>query len=297
MFISMTGFASKAITITLEDGNKVTITRSIKSLNSRLFVTTFKMPYALSSLETELIKLFKEKLIRGHIYCTLYLGGKSSLQSAIEPAMNTVKGYLNAASLIKKECGLTDQLSLDTLLMLPDVFVVHDKEIDHALMQQIMAQAALLIQELIAVKAEEGVSLKKDLVQRMAIVDQEMSAIEQAASMLLEEQKQKVSKELQTIDLDETKLSDIRKAALYAILDKIDIHEEIVRFKSHLKNIHEQIESASIEKGKRLDFTIQELGREINTIGAKCSDASIGKRAINVKVELEKAREQVQNIV
>lgn len=297
MFVSMTGFASKAITITLEDGNKVTITMSLKSLNSRFFETTFKMPYALSSLETELIKLFKEKLIRGHIYCTLYMGGQSSLQRAIEPAMNTVKGYLQAASFIKKECGMHDQLSLDTLLTLPDVFVVHDKEIDQAITQQIMAQAALLVQELIAVKAQEGIALKKDLLQRIAIIDQEMNAIEQSATTLLEEQKQKISKELQTIDLDETKLSDIRKAALYAILDKIDIHEEIVRFKSHLKNIHEQIESTTIEKGKRLDFTIQELGREINTIGAKCSDASIGKRAINVKVELEKAREQVQNIV
>jgi len=81
------------------------------------------------------------------------------------------------------------------------------------------------------------------------------------------------------------------------MLDKIDIHEEIVRFKSHLATIDEQLSAPEAEKGKRLDFTFQELGREINTISAKCSDAAIGKRAINVKVEIEKAREQVQNIV
>ena len=77
----------------------------------------------------------------------------------------------------------------------------------------------------------------------------------------------------------------------------MDIHEEIVRFKTHLKSLISHLQSASVEKGKRLDFTLQELAREINTIAAKCSDAAIGALAINVKVELEKVREQTQNIV
>jgi len=84
---------------------------------------------------------------------------------------------------------------------------------------------------------------------------------------------------------------------LYISLDKMDIHEEIVRFKSHLKNITQQLESEKKEKGKRLDFTLQELAREINTLSSKCSDASITSQAINIKVELEKSREQTQNIV
>lgn len=297
MVLSMTGFASKAVTIHLEDKSKISITISIKSLNSRFFETTFKLPYALSSLETDLIKLLKIKLLRGHIYFTIYLGGQTLFQGSVEPAMNTVKGYLKAVDLIKKDCGVQGELSLDSLLELPNVFVVQEKEVDQKITQTILAEVNALIEELIAAKKQEGVALKADLVQRMTVIDKEMAAIEKAALILLEDQKQKIGKELQTIDLDETKLADIRKAALFAVLDKIDIHEEIVRFKSHTKNIHEQLESADKEKGKRLDFTIQELGREINTIAAKCSDASIGARAINVKVELEKAREQVQNLV
>lgn len=297
MILSMTGFASKAVSLTLEDSSKVSITISIKSLNSRFFETTFKLPYALSSLETELIKALKAKLIRGHVYFTMHIGGQTLLQGNVEPAMSTVKGYLKAVEQIKNECSMNGELSLDTLLNLPNVFVVQEKEINQKITQLIMDHINALIEELIATKAHEGATLKKDLVQRMTIIDKEIVAIEQAALQLLEDQKQKISKELQAIDLDENKLADIRKAALYAILDKIDIHEEIVRFKSHMKNIHEQLESPIIEKGKRLDFTIQELGREINTIGAKCSDANIGSRAINVKVELEKAREQVQNVV
>ena len=297
MVLSMTGFASKAVALYLEDGSKISITISIKSLNSRFFETTFKLPYALSSLETDLIKILKSKLVRGNVYFTMYLGGQTLFQGSVEPAMGTVKGYLKAVEQIKKECAMDGQLSLDALLDLPNIFVVQEKEVDQKITQTILQEVNALIEELIAAKAQEGAALKKDLLQRMNVIDKEMIAIEQAALALLEDQKQKIGKELQTIDLDETKLADIRKAALYAILDKIDIHEEIVRFKSHTKNIHEQLESAPIEKGKRLDFTIQELGREINTIAAKCSDASIGARAINVKVELEKAREQVQNIV
>ena len=81
------------------------------------------------------------------------------------------------------------------------------------------------------------------------------------------------------------------------MLNKVDIHEEIVRFKSHLGNIEKQLSSKKVEKGKRLDFTLQEMGREINTITAKCSSSTISSHAINIKVEIEKVREQIQNIV
>jgi uncharacterized protein (TIGR00255 family) len=293
----MTGFVSKAVSINLDDTSKVSVTLSIKSLNSRFFETTFKVPYTLSSLETELIKILKTHLVRGHVYCTIHLANQTLVQPQIEPAMSAIKGYLKAVDTIKQECGIAGTVSIDNLLGLPNVFVVQEKEIDPKVTQTILEEMLNLAQSLSTVRAQEGLVLKKDLMQRMAVVETEIQAIEKAALQLLEDQKQKIAQEMNTIDLDETKLADIRKAALYAILDKIDIHEEIVRFKSHMKNIHEQLESATTEKGKKLDFTIQELGREINTIGAKCSDANIGARAINVKVELEKAREQVQNIV
>jgi uncharacterized protein (TIGR00255 family) len=92
-------------------------------------------------------------------------------------------------------------------------------------------------------------------------------------------------------------LAELQRTAAYMTLEKMDINEEIVRFKSHLANFEQQLTAAGIEKGKRLDFTLQELAREINTIAAKCSDATIGAAAIDIKVELEKAREQVQNVV
>jgi uncharacterized protein (TIGR00255 family) len=128
-------------------------------------------------------------------------------------------------------------------------------------------------------------------------MDAAITAIEQASLLLAEEQKTKINEAIKTLEVDESQLAETRKNALYTILDKMDINEEIVRFKSHLASLKQQLAAQTPEKGKRLDFTLQELGREINTIAAKCSDARIGSQAINVKVEIEKVREQVQNLV
>jgi len=297
MVLSMTGFATRAIVIQRDDGSKVNIAISIKSLNSRFFETTFKLPYTLSSIETELIKILKAKLLRGHIYLTIHMGNQVLLKGVVEPSMSTIEGYLTSIDHIKSTFNLSGQLSLDALSQLPNVFIMEEKEIDQDVIKQISDATDSLIDVLIKTRKEEGLALKNDIMQRISIMEKEIKEISASATSLLEEQKNKVNAAIAEIELDETKLAEVRKAALYAILDKIDIHEEIVRFNSHLAKLNQTLESAELEKGKRLDFTLQELGREINTIAAKCSDASIGARAINIKVELEKAREQTQNIV
>src|SRR5438034_3235884 len=134
--------------------------------------------------------------------------------------MNTIQGYINAAEHIKQRFNTTGALTLDTLLQLPNVFIMEEKEVDHTIIQQIMDATSSLIEELISAKSQEGTMLKQDLLQRTVIIQKEMKQIEAAALLLLDEQKNKVSKAVAEIDLDETKLGDIRKAALYAILDK-----------------------------------------------------------------------------
>ena len=297
MVLSMTGFATKAITLPLDAVNNINVSLSIKALNARFFETTIKIPYALSHLETDFITLLKAKLLRGHIHLTIHTSNQALLKGTLEPAMETIEAYVNAACAIKEKFTLEDHLSINTLLTLPNVFVSKEKEIGESTTKILFDTLTQLIDELITSKQKEGAALKADLLQRTAVMQEEMTHIEKAALQLLETQKEKVHQAIQEIELDETKLAEVRKSALYAVLDKIDIHEELVRFKSHLKNLQDTLESAPLEKGKRLDFTLQELGREINTIAAKCSDASIGSRAINIKVELEKAREQTQNIV
>ncbi len=297
MILSMTGFSSQSLTLTMDENTKVNLIINIKSLNSRYFETTCKLPYALSNTETEIIKVLKKKLIRGHIYLSIYLGAQELLKGSVEPSIITIKGYLKAVDEIKKKFAIDGSLSLDTLIQMPNVFLMEEKEIDSAIAEKILQAINNCIEALIKTKHEEGIALKKDLALRISNMEREILIIAAAAEKLVEEQKTKVNEALKEIECDESKLAEIRKNALYAILDKIDINEEIVRFKSHLRSISAQLESSDVEKGKRLDFTLQEMGREINTVAAKCSDSTISTHAINIKVELEKAREQTQNIV
>jgi uncharacterized protein (TIGR00255 family) len=297
MIESMTGFATKTITLTKNDTSKATVSLSLKALNARFFETTCKLPYQLSNLEPAFIKLFKKRLLRGHIHFTVHIDNQSVFQEAIEPSFATVQAYVNAGEQIKKRFGVTGTLSLDTLMQLPNVFQAQEQEIDEQSKKLLLGTTEELIDLVIAARQQEGSALAADLQQRISVLKKEIAAIEIAAAALIDEQKNKVNALLQEIANDESKLAEARKNALYAILDKIDIHEEVVRFKSHLHNLSEQLATNVVEKGKKLDFTLQELAREINTIAAKCSDAAIGTRAINIKVEIEKAREQVQNIV
>ena len=297
MIRSMTGFASSTITITIKKHVKVPISLSLKSLNSRYFDTTCKMPYPLSTYETDFIKIFKQKLHRGYIHFIIHVGSTDVFRGAIEPSLETINGYLNAAQIIKNKFNIQGTLEISDIISLPDVFNSFSQEMDETVKQQIFETTHALVDSLIQMQEAEGKALALDLTERIRLLEKEISTIEPAFNQVLVLQKQKVHDALAEIGMDESKLAEAQRNALYTLLDKLDIHEEIVRFKSHLKALKTEIASKTIEKGKRLDFILQELAREINTITSKCPDATISGHAINIKVELEKAREQAQNIV
>src|SRR5579885_681691 len=281
MLRSMTGFASKSVTVT-SNSSKTTITINLKSLNSRFFESTFKLPYQLSSLELDLINLLKSQLHRGHIYLTLYANNQDMFKGTVEPSLPTVEGYLHAIDKIKLKYSLEGNLTVSDLLRLPDLFTVEEKSIDEATKKAIVETTNALIKDLIAAQTKEGAALKHDIEQRISIMEKEIDMIATASATLMEQQKEKIKKTLQEVSPNEHNAIDIQKHAAYVLLEKMDINEEIVRFKSHLKNLTATLNSEDIEKGKRLDFTLQEMAREINTIAAKCSDATISSIAINI---------------
>ena len=297
MIQSMTGFASKTISITKGTDQKAHIAMLLKALNSRYFELNAKLPPSLSHLETELIKLFKKSLVRGYIHFIVHLDNPSIFKGTVAPTMSTVKSYAKAIKKIRAEVGLEDHVSLDTLVRLPHVFSIEEKGLDKQTAQAIIKACTALIATVVSERKKEGVQLKKDLEERIALMKKEISAINKRFLAHMTEQKKKLNKLMDELKGDESDLADARKSALYAVLDKIDIHEEIVRFESHLDNLKSLLNTKSTEIGKRIDFTLQELAREINTITAKCSDSQISSRAINIKVDIEKAREQAQNIV
>ncbi len=297
MIQSMTGFATKTISIVKDKDHKAHISIHLKSLNARYFEVNAKLPSALTHLETDLIKLFKKNLHRGYVYFTVHVDNPSIFKGAIEPSLGMVQGYVKSLKKIQKEFKLEDQVSLKMIARLPHVFNVEEATLDKKSTDTILKVAKQLIETVIHERIKEGKNLQIDIEKRVAFMKKEITSIAKRSQAIIELHKKKVNGVLEDLKGDANELADARKSALFSMLDKIDIHEEIVRFESHLKNISKQLKGAPVENGKRLDFTLQELAREINTITAKCADSQISQDAINIKVEIEKAREQAQNIV
>lgn len=294
---SMTGFATKIFTIAITPEAQAQITISIKSLNSRFFETTFKLPYSLSNLETDLMQRCKTKLKRGHVFFTINMSNPNLFKTGVEPALSVVNSYIKAADLIKQKYGVEGKLTITDIVGLPNVFSVEEITIDDAFKAAIINETERVLDEVLAVRGAEGARIIKDIEHRAGKLADEIVQIENNSKAVIVARREKIKQDLAALGVNLDATTETQRAVLYNELTKMDINEEIVRFKSHLQAINALLASDELEKGKRLDFTIQELNRETNTIASKCADANIGTLAINIKVDLEKMREQTQNIV
>jgi len=293
----MTGFASKTTTLSFPDKTKVNASVNLKSLNSRFFEATCKLPHIVTHLETNLIKRLKKNLHRGHIYLTIHIKNEMITKEGIKPNFTMVKGYLEAINKIQKTFSIKGDITLSETIKFPGIFEIEEQELNKSIDKQILEIVDNLIKQLIIARQKEGVLLKKDIKKQITAMRKEIVEIEKKSKKLITEKKQEIAEIIKKIDNEEQEVADNKKSNLLFMLDKLDINEEIVRFKSHLENLSNHIDSEKDELGKKLDFTLQEMAREINTISAKCSDATISAKAIDIKVEIEKAREQAQNIV
>jgi uncharacterized protein (TIGR00255 family) len=297
MVISMTGFASITLELTSKEGSHTNLSIMIKSFNTRFLEANFKLPHALMHLETDLLKLFKDKLRRGYIQCIVQVSNPAVFKGPVEFDAGIVKSYLTACQTIQRTFNIPGTLTIAELIILPNIFSVEEQTIDKHMQHLFMKAFEALLEQLITARQLEGKALQHDLEERIKIMHQEITKIEDRAQKLMGQRKKEIIERLTYLDKTSQDIEDIQRTTLYLELDKIDIHEEIVRFNNHLKTFKNHLMSPEKEKGRRLDFILQELNRETNTIGAKCSDSDISSFAINIKVELEKAREQVQNIV
>ncbi len=299
MLSSMTGFSSSILSLPFKNIGKIQMTITLKSLNSRFFEVNCKLPYALSHLETRLIKLFKTNLHRGNIFCTVHMTNSSELTTQVLPSMSIVDGYLKAINQIKTKFNLFGELSVDRLISLPHVFELPEEPIDEETANLVFDAFEKLVKDLLEVRKKEGQVLLADIEARVNNIESDVKEIEKRAPAVAQARKEALISSFETLAKEQNAQSGETNphAFLYSQLEKIDIHEEIVRAKSHIDNLKSTLKKDLPEHGKKLDFILQELFREINTMAAKCADSQISNAAINIKVELEKAREQVQNIV
>ena len=296
MFLSMTGFGSKSVVLPISKDEEISFSIEIKTINSRFFEVVCKLPPFLSHLEIKIVQILKEKLVRGRVYLTARVVDEFGSVDKISPSMNVVEGYIKAITLIKKKFKICGDLQVSDLLKLPNVFATEKQDVGSKIDNNLLKEIQDISEQVLKSRKMEGKVLQKDLEKRFFNCSREMSEIKLLFDKLIKKQKDKIkcvlSETKKGNDTQEHKLDDY-----YSVLDKIDVHEEITRFNSHLENVKKVIKDKSTEKGKRIDFVLQELLREANTILAKCSNYNISAIAVDIKVELEKAREQVQNIV
>lgn len=288
---SMTGYGRGTASL---DGRELTI--ELKSVNNRFLDVGMKLPRQLSFLEDGLRKLLNDSLSRGHVDVFVNYRNLRSDAKTVRVDEALLKAYLASARESAKALDLADDLTLSRALTLPDVTVIlpadEDQQALAELSKTVMTDA---IDGLKAMRLKEGERLKLDLSVRMDTMVGYAAAIEKRSPAVAEEYRQKLTARIEEL-LGETEVDRARLATEVAIFaDRAAIDEEIVRLNTHLVHFRELLE-ADEPVGRKMDFLVQEMNRECNTIGSKANDAELTSLVLLCKAEIEKLREQIQNI-
>ena len=291
MIRSMTGYGRAVQTI---DGREITV--ELRSVNNRYLDCTVKLPRMFSFAEDSVKNRVKAAVSRGKV--DVYIGVNAAQTADVQVAVNrpVLESYLAALRQIETEYGVRDDVTVMSLARLPDVFSVEKtQEDEQKLTQDILSVAEEAISRYNAMRETEGAALEADLRGRAATILERVALVEQRSPATVAEYRerlrQKMQEVLQNTAIDEGRI--LQEAAIYA--DRIAVDEETVRLRSHLAQLGDMLTKGGAI-GRKLDFLLQELNRETNTIGSKCNDLELSNIVVDMKAELEKIREQTQNI-
>src|SRR5215510_3523850 len=290
---SMTGFGRGAVT---GEGFKVAV--EIKTVNNRYLDVHLRLNQELSSLEMNIRKLISARLSRGRVDLSINLERNGATTYEINRPL--VTGYINVMREIQKEFNLAGDVDVNSLARLPGALTTARDGLDEESVIGIERAVSEAIEDLERMRESEGAALADEMRNRLAKIEAEVPVIENAAAGLVDSYRQRLQKRIgelvsrgggPAVELDAGRLA--QEVAYLA--DRSDISEELVRLRSHLDQFRAAIDSEG-EVGKRLDFLLQELNREANTVLSKSTDVSIKDAGLAIKAEVEKLREQVQNV-
>ena len=288
----MTGYGKSEI-----QNDELILSVELRTLNSRFLDFSPRLPKVLSPYEDDALKRIKEKCIRGRVILSVRLDYVSGSKSGMMLNKTRLEDYMQVVKDIQKIANQDDMPSVGDILRLPDIFTNNDRENDNIELKSIFMNALEnALEETEKIRILEGQNIQTDLNYRLDIIDKGIKEIQVLADESKEKNfhryREKIQILLEEMDTDENRI--YQEAAIVA--EKKDITEEIIRFNSHLDLFSRYMESENFE-GKKLNFLLQEMGREINTIGSKTDLVKISHLVVDLKDELEKIREQVQNIV
>ena len=291
MIKSMTGYGRAQ---QLVDGMNITV--EIKSVNHRYFEFSSKLPRSYGFLDEKLKSFFNGKLTRGKMECYVSIEAVEEPDTIISLNHSLVKGYLDAYKELSETYGLENNIKVSDISRVSDIFTVRKQAADEDKIWNavcVVAQAAL--DGFVAMREREGERLKADVLSRLDEIISNVEFIEARSPETVKEYNEKLLGRLKEL-LAETHIEEQRiltEAAIFA--DKIAVAEETVRLRSHISQLRSFLDQSDAV-GKKMDFLVQELNREANTIGSKAQDVEIARRVVSIKAEIEKIREQIQNI-
>ena len=291
MVKSMTGYGRAVETV---NGREFTV--EIRSVNNRYLDCTVKLPRSFSFAEEAVKAAVKAAVSRGKV--DVYISVRSETEADVQVTLNkpVLEGYLAAMRQMVEEYGVKDDISVSSLSRMNDIFVVDKPKADE---DQLKADLLSVVDKALmaydAMRVTEGLALENDLRSRANTILELVAQVEEQNPRTVSEYRKRLEEKMREVleskSIDESRI--LTEAAIFA--DKVAVDEETVRLRSHLEQMDEMLRGNG-GIGRKLDFLLQEMNREANTTGSKCSDVKVARIVVDIKAELEKIREQTQNI-
>ena len=291
MIKSMTGFGRCEV---LKDSRKFTV--ELKSVNHRYLDVNIRMPKKLNFFETSIRPLLKSYADRGKVDIFITYEDLSQSQVSVKYNAALAAEYLKYLNQMAEEFSLDNDVRVSTLSRYPEVFTMEEcSEDEDELWNGLKEALEGAFSQFVEMRTKEGERLKEDILLKLDLLSEQIRFIEERSPQIIAEYRTKLEEKMREL-LEDTQIDDNRIAAeVILFADKICTDEEVVRLKSHIQHMKETLEESN-GIGRKLDFIAQEMNREANTILSKANDLDISNRAISLKTEIEKIREQIQNI-
>ncbi len=291
MLYSMTGYGRAELNF----NDKIFIVE-VKSLNGKQFDLRLNIPSLLKPYEIEIRNKLNEVILRGSVECNINMKS-NGISKPVSVNKELAKSYFQPIAELASELGIGTDNILSTILKMPDVISSTNEVISEEEWKALYGVLLEAIKHLMNHRRDEGKSIEKDLVERVAAISEQQAVIEKFEPNRRSKVKENLVKQLeQHIGADKYDTNRLEQELIYYI-EKIDISEERVRLTNHCEYFNTILKEADPSKGKKLSFILQEMGREINTTGSKANDVDIQKAVIQMKDELEKAKEQILNVL
>lgn len=291
MVKSMTGYGRAVETV---NGREFTV--ELRSVNNRYLDCSIRLPRSLSFAEDAVKQAVKNTISRGKVdvFISVHSEGAGDVKVTLNTAV--VEGYLAAMKQMAADYGVRDDISVSVLSRMNDVFTVDRAEVDEEqLLADLLSVVIQALENFDAMRAAEGRALENDLRSRGGTILELVAQVEAGSSQTVLDYRTRLENKLKEVlantSIDESRI--LTEAAIFA--DKVAVDEETVRLRSHLEQMDHMLATGGAI-GRKLDFLLQEMNREANTIGSKCSDVRLARIVVEIKAELEKIREQTQNI-